>query len=126
MSNADAKKKNSSGRDALRAIILPLWAVMRKNAVMCLAFALAVLTGFIVPPDAEYLSYFDLKTLSCLFCVLAVVCALKNIRFFYMLAQQIVRMFKNARMCVLALIYITFIGSTILWYIHLTYKLSVW
>jgi Na+/H+ antiporter NhaD/arsenite permease-like protein len=31
-----------------------------------------------------------------------------------MLAQQIVRMFKNARMCVLALIYITFIGSMLI------------
>ena len=93
---------------------MSLLAFVKKNAVMCIALLLAIVTSFIVPPDAEYLSYFDLKTLSCLFCVLAVVCALKNIRFFYMLAQQIVRMFKNARMCVLALIYITFIGSMLI------------
>jgi Na+/H+ antiporter NhaD/arsenite permease-like protein len=81
---------------------------------MVIALALAAVTSIIVPPDAEYLSYFDFKTLTCLFCVLAVVCALKNIRFFYMLAQQIVRLFKNARMCVLALVYITFIGSMLI------------
>ncbi|MBE6592552.1 MAG: citrate transporter [Ruminococcaceae bacterium] len=85
-----------------------------KNAVMLIALTLAAITSVIVPPDAEYLGYFDLKTLTCLFCVLAVVCALKNLRFFYMLAQQIVRMFKNARMCVLALVYITFIGSMLI------------
>ena len=103
--------KNAHVKDNLRHFLALLFSFVRKNAVMCIALLLAILTSFIVPPDAEYLSYFDFKTLSCLFCVLAVVCALKNIRFFYMLAQQIVRMFKNARMCVLALVYITFIGS---------------
>ena len=42
------------------------------------------------------------------------VCALKNIQFFYILAQQIVRLFRNARLSVLALVYITFIGSMLI------------
>ena len=87
---------------------------VKKNAVMFIAMIAAAVTSVIVPPDAEYLSYFDLKTLSCLFCVLAVVCALKNIRFFYMLAHKVVELFKNARMSVLALVYITFIGSMLI------------
>ena len=103
-----------SGKFDLHDIISHISAFIGKNAVMVIALALAAITSIIVPPDAEYLSYFDLKTLTCLFCVLAVVCALKNIRFFYMLAQQIVRLFKNARMCVLALVYITFIGSMLI------------
>lgn len=86
-------------------------AFLRKNAVMCIALLAAVITSCIVPPDKKYLDYFDYKTLTCLFCVLAVVCALKNIRFFYMLAHKVVILFKNARMSVLALVYITFIGS---------------
>ena len=85
-----------------------------RNVVMTVALIAAILTAVIVPPDAEYLGYFDLKTLTCLFCVLAVVCALKNIRFFYTLAQKIVQCFKNLRLCVLALVYITFIGSMII------------
>ncbi|MBO5363525.1 MAG: citrate transporter, partial [Clostridia bacterium] len=40
--------------------------------------------------------------------------ALKNIRFFYMLAQKIVKLFKNTRACVLALVYITFLGSMLI------------
>ena len=85
--------------------------IIKKNMVLAIAIAAAVFTCFIVPPDKEYLNYFDFKTLTCLFCVLAVVCALKNVRFFYILAQKIVEKFKNTRRCVIALVYITFIGS---------------
>ena len=87
---------------------------IKQNTVTCIAFLAAVFTCIIVPPDKNYLGYFDCKTLSCLFCVLAVVCALKNVNFFYMLARKIVQLFKNARMSVLALVYITFIGSMLI------------
>lgn len=86
----------------------------RKNTVLMIAVAAAVITSFIVPPDKEYLKYFDFKTLTCLFCVLAVVCAFKNIDFFYILAGKIVKSFKNLRMCILALVYITFMGSMLI------------
>ena len=91
-----------------------LLAYIRAHAVMTVALAAALLTSIIVPVDAAYLGYFDVKTLACLFCVLAVVCALKNIRFFYILAQRIVQCFRNARLSVLALVYITFIGSMLI------------
>ena len=87
---------------------------VKKNAVMCIALLAATITSFIIPVDREYLAYFDYKTLTCLFCVLAVVCALKNINFFYMLARKVVQLFKNARMSVIALVYITFIGSMLI------------
>lgn len=87
---------------------------IKKNTVMTVALTAAVITSFTVPIDREYIGYFDFKTLTCLFCVLAVVCALKNIRFFYILAKRIVRIFKNTRMSILALVYITFIGSMLI------------
>ncbi len=86
----------------------------KKNAVMLIAALAALITSIIVPPDREYLDYFDFKTLTCLFCVLAVVCALRNIRFFYTMAKAIIRKFKNTRLCILALVYITFIGSMLI------------
>ncbi len=61
---------------------------IKKNTVMCIALLAAIITSFIVPIDKQYIGYFDYKTLTCLFCVLAVVCALKNINFFYMLARK--------------------------------------
>lgn len=91
-----------------------LFAFIKKNAVMFIALLAAAVTTLFVPVDKEYIGYFDFKTLTCLFCVLAVVCALKNIRFFYILAKRIVAVFKTARMSVLALVYITFIGSMLI------------
>lgn len=87
---------------------------LKKNVVMTVAFIAAFVTSMIITPDAKYISYFDFKTLTCLFCVLAVVCALKNVNFFYILAQKIVRLFGNIRVCILALVYITFIGSMLI------------
>ncbi len=87
---------------------------IKRNAVMTIALVAAAITSIIVPPDAEYASYFDFKTLTCLFCVLAVVCALKNVNFFYVLAEKIVNWFKDTRSCILALVYITFIGSMLI------------
>ena len=89
-------------------------AFIKKNIVMVIALFAAIITSIFVPVDKEYLNYFDYKTLTCLFCVLAVVCALKNINFFYMLARKVVQFFKNARMSILALVYITFIGSMLI------------
>ena len=87
---------------------------LKDNAVLMIAILAAIVTSVIVPPDKEYLGYFDFKTLACLFSVLAVVCALRNIRFFYTLAKAIVRKFRNARLAILALVYITFIGSMLI------------
>ena len=86
----------------------------KNNIVMSIAAIAALITSFIVPPDSQYLSYFDFKTLTCLFCVLAVVCAFKNINFFYILARKIVKCFKTAKLAILALVYITFIGSMLI------------
>ena len=101
-------------KPSARKNVLHVLDYIKKNAVMFIALTAAIVTSFIVPPDKAYLDYFDLRTLTCLFCVLAVVCALKNIKFFYMIARKIVRFFKNTRMSILALIYITFIGSMLI------------
>ena len=91
-----------------------LLSFIKTNIVMVIALVLAVITSVFVPVDMGYLSYFDLKTLTCLFCVLAVVCALKNINFFYILARKVVEHFCTARLAVLVLVYITFIGSMLI------------
>ena len=88
--------------------------ILKDNAVLIIAIIAAAVTSIIVPPDKEYLGYFDFKTLACLFCVLAVVCALRNIRFFYTLAKAIVRKFRNTKIAILVLVYITFIGSMLI------------
>ena len=86
----------------------------KKNIVLCIALIAAAATSFIVAPDAEYIGYFDFKTLTCLFAILAVVCALKNVRFFEIIAQRIVSLTGATRPAILALVYITFIGSMLI------------
>lgn len=87
---------------------------VRKNTVFVIAVVLAVLTSIAVPPDSRYIGYFDFKTLTCLFCTLAVICALKNVKFFTKLAEKIVSLAGNARMAILMLVCITFVGSMLI------------
>ena len=89
-------------------------AFVRAKTVFCIALVLAIVTSCVIPPDAQYLTYPDFKTLTCLFCTLAVICALRNIRFFTILARRIVTLTGNARAAVLSLVYITFIGSMLI------------
>jgi len=88
-----------------------LIAWIKKNIVLIIALIAAAATSVIVRPDAEYLRYFDYRTLACLFSMLAVVCALKNIRFFQMLAENIIAIFGSLRSVIIALVCVTFIGS---------------
>ena len=114
MHTITARQTHHKGIGPKEAIAKPVAAFVRKNTVMVIAFLAAAMTTIFVPIDAQYIGYFDFKTLTCLFCVLAVVCALKDIRFFYMLARRIVHLFRNARLSILALVYITFIGSMLI------------
>lgn len=89
-------------------------AFVRKNTVLSIAIVAAVVTSFIVPPDKTYLGYVDLKTMCCLFGTLAVVCALKNIRFFAILASRIILIAGNSRTAAVTLVFITFFGSMLI------------
>lgn len=89
-------------------------AIIRSNIVVVVAAMAAILTSFMVTPDREYWSYLDFRTLSTLFCMLAIVSAFKNIHFFHISATKIVTYFKTTRTSILALVYITFIGSMII------------
>ena len=86
----------------------------KKNTVFCVAALAAFITAFFVPPDAEYLSYFDFRTLACLFLTLAVVSALGNVKFFTILARKLVLLSGNLRRLFLLLVVITFVGSMII------------
>jgi Na+/H+ antiporter NhaD/arsenite permease-like protein len=115
--SVSAKPKQSYRIDVYK-LLLNLKAKIQKfvsaNIVLVIAASLAIASCFIVKPDEKYLEYFDFKTLTCLFCTLAVICALKNIRFFTITAQKIVTYTGNTRTLALALVYITFIGSMFL------------
>ncbi|MBQ8387437.1 MAG: citrate transporter [Clostridia bacterium] len=114
MNHSATRKIHIHHHHYIHNILDAVGTFVRKNTVLCIAVLAAAVTSVIVPPDAEYLGYFDFRTLTCLFCTLAVICALKNIRFFTIVAQKIVYCTGNLRMAILALVYITFIGSMLI------------
>ncbi len=87
---------------------------VKNNAVFCIAAMAALITCFFVPPDKKYLDYFDWKTLACLFLTLAVICALRNIKFFTIIARKLVATSGNLRGLFLILVTVTFLGSMVL------------
>ena len=84
---------------------------IKSHVVLLVAIVAAAVTCFFVPPDADYAGYFDLNTLSCLFCTLAVVNALKQRHFFEWLSGKIVTAFGNMRRVTFALVFVTYFGS---------------
>lgn len=88
--------------------------ILKSRIVLIVALVAAAVTCFFVPPDGGYADYFDLDTLSCLFCTLAVVSALKRRRFFEWLAVGIVTAFGNMRRVTFALVFVTYFGSMIM------------
>ena len=88
--------------------------ILKSRIVLIVALVAAAVTCFFVPPDGGYADYFDLGTLSCLFCTLAVVSALKRRRFFEWLATGIVTAFGNMRRVTFALVFVTYFGSMIM------------
>ena len=88
--------------------------ILKSRIVLIVALVAAAVTCFFVPPDGGYADYFDLDTLSCLFCTLAVVSALKRRRFFEWLAVKIITAFGNMRRVTFALVFVTYFGSMIM------------
>lgn len=86
----------------------------RANAMLVISLLAAVVTAFFVPPDRDYLGYYDLKTLACLFCVLAVVGALRDLHIFSALSQRMAHTFSTVRGVCTALVVITMFGSMLL------------
>lgn len=88
--------------------------LVKDQPVLCVALAAMLVTCVMVPVDAGYLDYFNMQTLATLFCTLAVVSAFSHIHVFEILSRSIVLKLSNLRNAVVALVFITFVGSMIL------------
>ena len=84
---------------------------VRTHAVLVVSAVAALATVPFVPPDAVYLGYFDLKTLACLFSILALVGALRNVGAFEAVARRAVARFSTCRSAVAALVAATLVVS---------------
>lgn len=84
---------------------------LKKEPVFCVAAVCAILTMFIVPPDAEYLHYIDFRVLCLLFCLMAVVAGLKAIGLFNWLTYQLLRRMHSGHALSITLVLLPFFSS---------------
>lgn len=84
---------------------------LKQNIVVIIAWILALVSVFFIPIDKEYLSYFDVKTLLCLFSIMLVLAGYKNINVFSILAKTLIKKLKNARYLVMYMVLLTFFSS---------------
>jgi Na+/H+ antiporter NhaD/arsenite permease-like protein len=87
--------------------------IIKKNAMLLVAFIAATITCFFVKIDSQYLDYFETKTLMSLFSILAVVSGLKRTNIFEIISRKMISLFHTARNVILALIFGTFLFDLI-------------
>lgn len=64
---------------------------LKSEPVLIISALLAVISAFIVKPSAEYLGYIDFRTLSLLFCLMAVMAGLGGLGVFRAMAQRLLK-----------------------------------
>ncbi len=97
-----------------RVLVRKIINTILRQAVLCTAIFAALITCFLVPVDREYLSYFDIRTLLCLFTTLAVVSAFDRIHIFEFIGKKLVTTLGNLRRLVLGIVFLTFLSSMLL------------
>ncbi len=87
---------------------------IKKEAVLCLSALLAIVSMLFVPPSFDYISYIDLKTITLLFCLMAVMAGLGEIGVFSAMANALLARTKNFRTVSLVLILLCFFTSMLI------------
>lgn len=83
----------------------------KRHAVALIACLAALASMAFVPPDSTYADYFDLRTLVCLFCAMAVVTALDNVGFILVLATRATQYFRSRRAMIAGFVFMTFFAA---------------
>lgn len=84
---------------------------IKGETVLCAAILLAVISVFLVPPDAAYIGYVDVRTLAILFCLMRVMAGLQKTGVFRWIAQALLTKVKKAWQLVLVLVLLCFFSS---------------
>ena len=85
-----------------------LIAFVKKETVLSIAFLMAVISAFIVPVDAQYISYMDFRVLVLLFALMAVMSGLQALGIFEKLSYSLLKYVKNTRSLTLLLVSLCF------------------
>lgn len=92
----------------------PLLRFLRREPVLTIAALAAAVSCFFVPPDREYLAYFDLRTLSLLYCLMTVVAGLTRAGLFSRLAGALCAGAGSVRRLGLVLVLLSFFSAMLI------------
>ncbi len=91
-----------------------LLTFIKKEAVLCAAGLLAVISAFIVPPSVAYLKYIDYRVLALLFGLMLVVAGFQSIGFFRYLGDRLLAKASCTRHLCLLLVFLCFFSSMLI------------
>lgn len=87
---------------------------IKKEPVLVFAWTAAVISGFAVPLNKNYIDYIDFRTLGLLFCLMCVTGGLKKLGVFRMAGEKLLLMVKNSMQLELILVMLCFFSSMLL------------
>lgn len=109
-----AKEKSIEEKSAKKGIGSRIAGFAKKEAVLCIAMALAAVSAFFIPPDREYAGYIDYRTLAILFCLMCVMAGLQKLGLFRWIAMGLLGKVRSQRSLVLILMLLCFFFSMLI------------
>lgn len=88
--------------------------LIKNEIVLVVAVLLAVVSMFIVSPDAEYIGYIDFRTLAILFCLMAVMAGLQDIGVFREIAEALLSKVQKLWQIIMILVMLCFFFSMLI------------
>lgn len=87
---------------------------VKKEMVLCVALVLAVISAFWIPPDGEYFSYIDFRTLAILFCLMGVMAGFQHIGMFQWVAGKLLKRVHSPKGIIILLVLLCFFFSMLI------------
>ena len=91
-----------------------LLAFCRREPILLIAAAAALISCLFVPPDAAYLGYVDLRTLAMLYALMVVVAGLRRAGVFEALAHRVCARASGTRTIGMLLVALAFFSSMLI------------
>ncbi len=88
--------------------------IAKNETVFCVSFLLAVLSSFLVHPDAAYLTYPDYRTIALLFCLMIIVAGLQSLGIFAMLGHFLLKKVHSIRGLSMVMVLLCFFSSMVI------------
>lgn len=87
---------------------------IKKEAVLCAALLLAVVSACVIPPDKRYAEYIDVRTLAILFCLMSIMAGLQKTGIFRRIAGGLLGRVKGPGGLALVLMLLCFFSSMLI------------